>query len=117
MYLLFFALLSGLGYGSLFFRHQPMLLLAGIMSLSILMLVMTDTGNNSEGTVVVGINFDTNWLGTEQGTATDLDRTGSDELVLLKLQGFEYTVWIWLHVFLIIVISMLFFNYMFVTRA
>jgi len=112
MYLLFFALLSGLGYGSLFFRHQPILLLLGIISFSILMLVMTDTGANTEGEVVVGINFDTNWLGTEQGTATDLDRTGSDELVLLKLQGVEYTIWVWLHLFLIIVNVVFFFNYM-----
>ena len=112
MYLLFFALLSGLGYGSLFFRHQPVLLLLGIISFSILMLVMTDTGANTEGEVVVGINFDTNWLGTEQGTATDLDRTGSDELVLLKLQGVEYTIWVWLHLFLIIVNVVFFFNYM-----
>lgn len=117
MYLLFFALLSGLGYGSLFFRHQPIMLLLGIMSFSILMLVMTDTGNNTEGQVVVGMNFDTNWLGTEQGTATDLDKTGTDEIVLLKLEGWEYTIWIWLHVFLIIINSLFFFNYMFVTRA
>ena len=112
MYFLFFALLSGLGYGSLFFRHQPIMLLLGIISFSILMLVMTDTGANTEGEVVVGINFDTNWLGTEQGTATDLDRTGSDELVLLKLQGVEYTIWVWLHLFLIIVNVVFFFNYM-----
>tara|TARA_B100000678_G_scaffold283110_1_gene282830 strand:+ start:37 stop:390 length:354 start_codon:yes stop_codon:yes gene_type:complete len=112
MYVLFFALLSGLGYGSLFFRHQPILLLVGIMSFSILMLAMTDSGTNTEGEVVIGMNFDTNWAGTEQGTSTDIDRTGSDEIVLLKLQGWEYTVWVWMHLFLIVVNGLFFFHWM-----
>ena len=109
MYLLFFALLSGLGYGSLFFRHQPIILLLGIISFSILMLAMTDSGTNTEGQVVVGMD----WSGTEQGTATDLE----SEIILLKLEGFEYTVWVWLHLFLIIVNSLFFFNYMFTARS
>ena len=109
MYLLFFALLSGLGYGSLFFRHQPIILLLGIISFSILMLAMTDSGTNTEGQVVVGMD----WSGTEQGTATDLE----SEIILLKLEGFEYTVWVWLHLFLIIVNSLFFFYYMFTARS
>lgn len=112
MYVIFFLLLSGLGYGSLFFRHQPILLLVGIMAFSILMLMMTDTGNNTEGTVVVGINLDQATVGTEQGTQTNTNTVSSDELVLLKLQGVEYQIWIWLHLFLIIVNSLFFFNYL-----
>jgi len=68
------------------------------------MLMMTDTGTNSEGKVVIAMD----WSGTEQGTATDLE----SEIVLLKLEGIEYTVWIWLHVFLIVINGLMFFNYM-----
>ena len=112
MYVLFFALLCGLGYGSLFFRHQPVMLLLGIISFSVLMIMMTDSGNNTEGLVVVGMNFDSNISGTEQGTSTDIDKTGTDEIILLKLEGVAYTVWIWLHLFLIIINSVFFFNYL-----
>ena len=102
MYVILFALLSALGYGSLIFgRRQPIFLILGIISFSVLMVMMTDSGNNTEGMVVIGMNFDSNITGTEQGTATDVDRTGSDEIVLLKLEGIEYTVWVWLHVLLI----------------
>ena len=108
MYVLFFALLCALGYGSLIFgRRQPIFLILGIISFSVLLLMMTDTGNNTEGEVVIGLNFNSNIAGTEQGTATDLDHTGSDEIVLLKLQGVEYTIWVWLHV-LLIAINMVF---------
>ena len=112
MYLAFFLLLCGLGYGSLFFRHQPVLLILGIISFSVLMVMMTDSGNNTEGMVVVGMNFDSNISGTEQGTSTDVDKTGSDELILLKLEGVEYTVWVWLHLFLIVINSVFLFSYL-----
>ena len=72
--------------------------------------MMTDTGNNTEGVtswVSQSKHFNSNIAGTEQGTATDVDHTGSDEIVLLKLQGVEYTIWVWLHV-LLIAINMVF---------
>lgn len=112
MYVLLFALLSALGYGSLFFRQSPVMLILGIISFSVLMVMMTDSGNNTEGMVVIGMNFDSNITGTEQGTSTNVDKTGSDELVLLKLEGVEYTVWIWLHLFLIIINSVFLFSYL-----
>ena len=115
MYLMFYLLLSGLGFGSMYAgmtgRVSPVFLLLGIISFSVLMLMMTETGTNSEGLVVVGMNFDSNITGTEQGTATDVDKTGTDELVLLKLQGVEYQIWIWLHVLLIIINTIFFYSY------
>lgn len=115
MYVLFYLILSGLGFGSMYAgmtgRVSPVFLLLGIISFSILMLMMTETGTNTEGLVVVGMNFDSNITGTEQGTSTNVDKTGTDELVLLKLQGVEYTIWIWLHVLLIVINSVFFYSY------
>jgi hypothetical protein len=115
MYLLFYILLSGLGFGSMYAgmtgRVSPVFLLLGIIAFSVLMLMMTETGSNTEGQVVVGMNFDSNVTGTEQGTSTNVDKTGTDELVLLKLQGVEYQIWIWLHVLLILINSVFFFSY------
>ena len=116
MYLMFYLLLSGLGFGSMYAgmtgRVSPVFLLLGIISFSVLMLMMTETGTNSEGLVVVGMNFDSNITGTEQGTATDLDRTGTDDWVILALdpEGWDFQVWLWLHVAILIIQSVSFFS-------
>ena len=112
MYLIFFILLSGLGYGSLIFgRRQPLFLIIGIIAMSVLLVIMTESGNNTEGEVVIGINYDSTFAGVEQDAPTSMTKTGSDEYVLLKLQGVEYTVWVWLHVLLIITSMVFLFAY------
>ena len=106
MYVVFFAILAILGYGSLFWRDKPLLLLLGIIATTVLMLAPLD------GSVVVTTEFDSTWAGTEQGTATDLDRTGSDEWVILALdpEGWDFQVWLWLHVAILIIQSVSFFG-------
>ena len=106
MYVVFFALLAVLGYGSLFWRDKPLLLLLGIIATTVLLLAPLD------GPVVISTEFDSNWLGTEQGTATDLDRTGTDDWVILALdpEGWDFQVWLWLHVAILIIQSVSFFS-------
>ena len=106
MYVVFFAILAILGYGSLFWRDKPLLLLLGIIATTVLMLAPLD------GSVVVTTEFDSTWAGTEQGTATDLDRTGSDDWVILALdpEGWDYQVWLWLHVAILVIQSVSFFG-------
>ena len=106
MYIVFFILLAILGYGSLFWRDKPLLLLLGIIATTVLMLAPLD------GSVVVTTEFDSNWGGTEQGTATDLDRSGSDDWVILALdpEGWDFQVWLWLHVAILIIQSVSFFG-------
>ena len=106
MYVVFFAILAILGYGSLFWRDKPLLLLLGIIATTVLMLAPLD------GSVVVTTEFDSTWAGTEQGTATDLDRTGSDDWVILALdpEGWDFQVWLWLHVAILIIESVSFFG-------
>ena len=106
MYIVFFAILAGLGYGSLFWRDKPLLLLLGIIATTVLMLAPLD------GPVVISTEFDSTWVGTEQGTATDIDRSGSDDWVILALDpvGWEFQVWIWLHVAILIIQSVSFFG-------
>ena len=106
MYVVFFAILAILGYGSLFWRDKPLLLLLGIIATTVLMLAPLD------GSVVVTTEFDSTWAGTEQGTTTDLDRTGSDEWVILALdpEGWDFQVWLWLHVAILIIQSVSFFG-------
>ena len=106
MYVVFFAILAILGYGSLFWRDKPLLLLLGIIATTVLMLAPLD------GSVVVTTEFDSTWAGTEQGTATDLDRTGSDEWVILALdpEGWDFQVWLWLHVAILVIQSVSFFG-------
>lgn len=106
MYVVFFVILAILGYGSLFWRDKPLLLLLGIIATTVLMLAPLD------GSVVVSTEFDSTWAGTEQGTATDLDRTGSDDWVILALdpEGWDYQVWLWLHVAILVIQSVSFFG-------
>jgi hypothetical protein len=106
MYIVFFVILAVLGYGSLFWRDKPLLLLLGIIATTVLMLTPLD------GSVVISTEFDSTWAGTEQGTATDLDRTGSDDLVILALdpEGWDFQVWLWLHVAILIIQSVSFFG-------
>lgn len=105
MYIVFFLILAVLGYGALFWRDKPLLLLLGIVATTVLMLAPLD------GSVVVTTEFDSTWAGTEQGTATDLDRTGSDDWVILALdpEGWDFQVWLWLHVAILIIESVSFF--------
>ena len=106
MYIVFFLILAVLGYGALFWRDKPLLLLLGIIATTVLMLVPLDSS------VVVTTEFDSTWAGTEQGTATDLDRTGSDDWVILALdpEGWDFQVWLWLHVAILIIESVSFFG-------
>ena len=99
MYVVFFAILAILGYGSLFWRDKPLLLLLGIIATTVLMLAPLD------GSVVVTTEFDSTWVGTEQGASTDVDRSGSDDLVILALdpESWEFQVWLWLHVAILII--------------
>ena len=65
-----------------------------------------------DGSVIVTTEFDSTWAGTEQGTATDLDRTGTDDWVILALdpEGWDFQVWLWLHVAILIIQSVSFFG-------
>ena len=106
MYIVFFAILAVLGYGALFWRDKPLLLLLGIIATTVLLLLPLD------GSVIVTTEFDSTFAGTEQGTATDLDRTGSDDIVILALdpEGWEFQVWLWLHIGILIIQSVSFFS-------
>ena len=106
MYIVFFAILAVLGYGALFWRDKPFLLLLGIIATTVLLLAPLD------GPVVISTEFDSTWAGTEQGSATDLDRTGSDDWVILALDpdGWDFQVWLWLHVAILIIQSVSFFG-------
>ena len=106
MYVVFFLILAVLGYGALFWRDKPLLLLLGIIATTVLMLAPLD------GSVIVTTEFDSTWAGTEQGTATDLDRTGTDDWVILALdpEGWDFQVWLWLHVAILIIQSVSFFG-------
>ena len=106
MYIVFYIILAVLGYGSLFWRDKPLLLLLGIVCTTVLLLAPLD------GSVVISTEFDSTWAGTEQGTATDLDRTGTDDLVILALdpEGWDFQVWLWLHVAILIIESVSFFT-------
>ena len=106
MYIVFFIILAVLGYGSLFWRDKPLLLLLGIECTTVLLLAPLD------GSVVISTEFDSTWAGTEQGTATDIDRTGSDDLVILALdpEGWDFQVWLWLHIAILIIQSVHFFS-------
>ena len=56
--------------------------------------------------------------GAQFGETTDLDDTTTDNHVLFKLsEGWEYTTWLWLHVAILIVHSVMFFAFFFRTEA
>ncbi len=56
--------------------------------------------------------------GAQFGETTDLDVTSTDNHVLFKLsEGWEYTTWLWLHVAILIVHSVMFFAFFFRTEA
>ena len=106
MYIVLFLILAVLGYGSLFWRDKPLLLLLGIVATTVLLLAPLD------GSVIATTELDSTWAGTEQGSATDLDRTGSDDWVILALdpEGWDFQVWLWLHVAILIIQSVSFFS-------
>jgi|GEM_PF-4248571 hypothetical protein len=97
VYIAFFLLLAFLGYGGLFWRNRPLLLILSIIAT--LVLILLPMG----GDVVITTNF----AGTMTGAGSDVTNTtagGSDDIVLLSLgDGWEYTVWIWLNVAILLI--------------
>ena len=107
MYILFFLVLAFIGYGALFYRWNPIFLLLGIGAIIILMLVPMDSDIVFETNVTVEID------GDQFGETTDLTQTSTDTHVLFTLnEGWEYTAWIWMHVFILITHGVFFFRYM-----
>ena len=107
MYVLFFLLLAGLGYGALFYRYNPIFLLLGIAAVILLMLVPMDSD------IVWQTTSSTDIDGTVGSDTTDLTETKTDSHVLFTLsEGWEYTAWIWIHVFILIIHCVFFFKYM-----
>ena len=107
MYVLFFLILAGLGYGALFYRYNPIFLLLGIGAILILMLVPMDSDIVWETQITSEID------GSQFGETTDLTQTTTDQHILFTLnEGWEYTAWIWLHVFILITHGVFFFRYM-----
>ena len=103
MYILFFVILAGLGYGALFYRYNPIFMLLGIGAIVMLMLVPMDSDIYYETSVTI--------TGSQFGETTNLTQT--DQIVLFSLtEGWEYTTWIWLHIFILITHSVFFFRYM-----
>ena len=98
MYIAFFLLLAFLGYGGLFWRKNPLLLILSIISVLILILLPMS------GDVEINSNFGGTTVGNVGGDATTAVNSGSDTIVLLSLtDGWEYTVWIWLHVAILLI--------------
>ena len=98
MYIAFFLLLAFLGYGGLFWRNRPLLLILSIIAT--LVLILLPMG----GDVVITTNFGGTTVGTVGTDATTATNAGSDEYVILSLgDGWEYTVWIWLNVAILLV--------------
>ncbi len=107
MYILLFALLAGLGYGGLLWRDKPMLLGLSIIAIVVLMLAPMDSD------ITFSMNTDVDIDGSENGETTDLTTVGTDTIVLLSLtEGWNYTVWLWLHVALLLVLSFFFLSSM-----
>lgn len=96
MFVVFFLLLAGIGYGSLFFRWNPVILVLGIIGVVMLMLVPMGEDIYYESTIT--------------------DSTGAvttEQIVLFSLiEGYEYTAWIWIHVALLITHTVFLFSYM-----
>ena len=112
MYVLVFLLLAVFGYGALYYRKSPVLLVLGIISCVVLML----TPMNEE--IVWSTTQTEEISGAQFGETTDLDVTSTDNHVLFKLsEGWEYTTWLWLHVAILIVHSVMFFAFFFRTEA
>lgn len=98
MYIAFFLLLAFLGYGGLFWRNRPLLLILSIIAT--LVLILLPMG----GDVVITTNFGGTTVGTIGTDATTAQSAGSDEYVILSLgDGWEYTVWIWLNVAVLLI--------------
>ena len=107
MYILLFALLAGLVYGGLIWRDKPMLLGLSIIAIVVLMLAPMDSD------ITFTLNTDVDIDGSENGETTDLTTVGTDTIVLLSLtEGWNYTVWLWLHVALLLVLSFFFLSSM-----
>tara|TARA_B100000470_G_scaffold3093_1_gene2245 strand:+ start:2814 stop:3149 length:336 start_codon:yes stop_codon:yes gene_type:complete len=103
MYVLFFLILAFIGYGALFYRWNPIFMLLGIGAIVILMLVPMDSDIFFETTTTID--------GSQFGETTDITQT--DQIVLFSLtEGWEYTAWIWMHVFILITHGVFFFRYM-----
>jgi hypothetical protein len=98
VYIVFFLLLAFLGYGGLFWRDRPLLILISIVSVLLLILVPMS------GDIVISTEFGGTLSGSEGGSTTNLSAGGSDEYVLLSLDdGWEYTAWIWINVFILMI--------------
>lgn len=102
MYIAFFLLLAFLGYGGLFWRDRPVILVLSIVACSLLMLVpMT-------GDIVITTDFG----GTMTGSGSDVTNQvagGSDDFVLLSLEeDWEYSAWVWLHLLVLLIHSTVF---------
>lgn len=96
MYIVFFLLLGALAYGALFFRTNPVILVLGISATVFLMLVPMNDSVSYVNTI------------NQNGT-----NTITEETVLFTLtEGYEYTVWIWLHIAVLITHVVFFFAYM-----
>jgi hypothetical protein len=96
MFVIFFLLLAGIGYGSLFFRWNPVILVLGIIGIVVLMLVPMGEDIYYESTVTDSV-----------GNVT------VEQIVLFSLiEGYEYTAWIWLHVALLVTHTVFLFSYM-----
>jgi len=107
MYVLFFLLLAGIGYGALWYRYNPIFLLLGMSAIVILMLVPMDAD------IVWHTNITTEIDGTQFGETTDITETTTDSHVLFSLtEGWEYTAWVWFHVFILAIHVVFFFRYM-----
>ena len=107
MYVLFFLLLAGLGYGALFYRYNPIFLLLGIAATILLMLVPMDSD------IVWQTISSTDIDGTIGADTTDLTEVQTDDHVLFSLtEGWEYTAWIWMHIFILMIHCVFFFKYM-----
>ena len=107
MYVLFFLILAGIGYGALFYRYNPIFLILGMGAICILMLVPMDSD------IVWQTNISTEIDGSQFGETTDLTTVTTNDHVLFTLtEGWEYTAWIWMHVFILIAHAVFFFRYM-----
>lgn len=103
MYVIFFMILALFGYGGIFMRGKPLFLIFSIISVSILMLVPFGSD------IITSQSIDVTEVLTGTDSSTTLDIEGSEDVVLLSLAGYELTVWVWFHVALLIVYSLMFF--------
>ena len=84
-----------------------MLLTLSILAIVVLLLAPMD----SDITFSLDTDIDTD--GSENGQTTDLTTQGTETIVLLSLtEGWNYTVWLWLHVGFLLILSFFFLSSM-----